>query len=236
MDALSSLARKSGAAVIVVTHTRKSTEEEGRAGMDAIAGSAQLVAAARVAIMLERMGRTEDRRFRVVKSNLGQYDEDGWLWTFAWPDPFNGQEVHEMPHIVWRQEDDERKDEGDKTPIDTTETVRPVLMPLLAQGPVSIKGACDIVLDRTKAGKRYVMSRASADLAIRTIATEGDGIEIYDGPRGQTMICLRGQRPETPEAKAMRLAKENPTWSVRQIKDAAQCRAEVACEARNVEQ
>lgn len=70
LDALTRLARQTGAAVVVVAHLRKNGQGDGDP-MDAIAGSVQMTAGVRVAALLDKGKRDGERWFRVVKSNLG---------------------------------------------------------------------------------------------------------------------------------------------------------------------
>ena len=48
------------------------------------------------------------------------------------------------------------------------------------------------------------------------------------------MIGLSGSRPESPEDKALRLASEDPSLTVRALRDLAGCRRDVAMTALRV--
>lgn len=98
LDALSRLAADTGAAVVVVAHPRKS----GAAGgdiMDSIAGSVQMTAGVRVALLLTGDPDTTTRELSVAKSNLGARGSK-WVWKFADKDQF--ADTDEPPRIEWK--------------------------------------------------------------------------------------------------------------------------------------
>lgn len=228
LDALTRLARATGAAVVVVAHLRKSGQGDGDP-MDAIAGSHQMTAGVRVASMLDKGAADEERWFRVVKSNLGRIDERGWTWRFAWPDPFT-EGAFEMPHLEWAVAGEEYKGMARRggNPGCDPQSVRSALVDLLADGPRSRRNACGLVaavLRKTQANVRI----DDVTLVVEEIVHDGDdGVETWDGPRGAMMIGLPGCRPESAEDKALRLARENPDLSVRELRSLAGCRRDVA--------
>lgn len=228
LDALTRLARTTGAAVVVVAHLRKSGQGDGDP-MDAIAGSVQMTAGVRVASMLDKGATDGERWFRVVKSNLGRIDERGWTWRFAWPDPFT-EGAAEMPHLEWAVAGDEYEGMAQgRTPAGCDpQAVRSALADLLADGPRSRRNACGLVAAVLRKTQPHVRIDDVA-LVVEELVHDGDdGVETWDGPRGAKMIGLPGSRPESAEDKALRLARENPDLSVRELRALAGCRRDVA--------
>ena len=233
LDSLTRLARTTGAAVVVVAHLRKTGQGDGDP-MDAIAGSAQMTAGVRVAALLDKGMGEGERWFRVVKSNLGRIDEQGWTWRFAWPDPFT-EGAADMPHIEWTAAGDEYQGMGDgprEAPLDPA-AVREALLGVLAKGPRSQRAACELTLATIRKTNPRVR-KADVELAFEDlIAAPDPAVEAWEGPRGAKLVGLAGCRCETedPETKASRLAHENPAMSVRDLRALAGCRREVAAEA-----
>jgi hypothetical protein len=226
LDALTRLARTTGAAVVVVAHPRKSGQGEGDP-MDAIAGSHQMTAGVRVASMLEKGPADGERWFRVVKSNLGRIDERGWTWRFAWPDPFT-EGAADMPHLEWATAGDEVMAQSRTRPGCDPQAVRSALLELLADGPRTRSKASRLVAAKLRQTQSHVRIDDVA-LAIDRIVRDGDeAVETWDGPRNAQMIGLPGSRTEDPEDKALRLASEDPSLTVRELRDLAGCRSKVA--------
>lgn len=226
LDALTRLARATGAAVVVVAHLRKSGQGEGDP-MDAIAGSHQMTAGVRVASMLDNGAADGERWFRVVKSNLGRIDERGWTWRFAWPDPFT-EGAAEMPHLEWAAAGDEVVARS-RTPAGSDpQAVRSALIDLLANGPRARRNACALVAAVLRKTQPHVRIDDVALVVEELVRDRDAGLETWDGPRGVKMIGLPGSRGESAEDKALRLASENPALSVRELRDLAGCRSKVA--------
>lgn len=226
LDALTRLARTTGAAVIVVAHPRKSGQGEGDP-MDAIAGSHQMTAGVRVASMLDKGPVDGERWFRVVKSNLGRTDERGWTWRFAWPDPFT-EGAAEMPHLEWATAGDEAKAASRTRSGCDPQAVRSALLELLADGPRTRSKASRLVAATLRQTQSHVRIDDVA-LGIDKLVRDGDdSVETWDGPRNAQMIGLPGSRTEDPEDKALRLASEDPSLTVRELRALAGCRRNVA--------
>lgn len=231
LDALTWLARSTDTAVVVVAHLRKSGQGDGDP-MDAIAGSHQMTAGVRVASMLEKGAIDGERWFRVVKSNLGRIDERGWTWRFAWPDPFT-EGASEMPYLEWAVAGDEYDSiaQGRTTIGCNSQAVRLALYDLLATGPRLRRNAYGLVAATLRKTHPHVRIDDVALVIEELIHNGDDGVEIWDGARGAKMIGLPGSRPESAEDKALRLARENPGMSVRELRSQAGCGMRVASEA-----
>ena len=229
LDALTRLARSTGAAVMVVAHLRKTGQGDGDP-MDAIAGSAQMTAGVRVATLLDKGMRDGDRWFRVVKSNLGKIDEQGWTWRFHWPDPFT-EGVSDMPRIVWSQagEEYEGHEPGKPDEAPDTEEIRAALLEVLAKGPRSQASAYDLVCAKLR-GEQPRLKKADVELVMDAMAEEG-ALETWEGQRGAKLVGLPGSQDEPPRDKAFRLARENPDMTLRELKALAGCRSDIAGEA-----
>lgn len=229
LDSLTRLARSTGAAVVVVAHLRKTGQGDGDP-MDAIAGSAQMTAGVRVAALLDKGMRDGERWFRVVKSNLGKIDEQGWTWRFHWPDPFT-EGVSDMPRIVWSAagEEYEGHEPGKPDEAPDTEAIRAALLEVLAKGPRSQASAYDLVCAKLR-GEQPRLKKADVELVMETLADEG-GVEAWEGPRGAKLVGLPGSQGESPEDKAFRIAQEQPSITANELRDLAGCRKETACEA-----
>jgi negative regulator of sigma E activity len=232
LDALTRLARATGAAVVVVAHLRKSGQGDGDP-MDAISGSAQMTAGVRVATLLDKGMREGERWFRVVKSNLGKIDEQGWTWRFYWPDPFT-EGVSDMPRIVWSQAGDEYEGHEPGKPDDApdTEAIRAALLEVLAKGPRSQTSAYELVCAKLR-GEQPRLKKADVELVMESMGNEGV-LQAWEGPRGAKLVGLPGSQGETPRDKAFRLARENPNLTLRELKAQAGCRSDIAGEALRV--
>lgn len=233
LDALTRLARNSQAAVVVVAHLRKSGQGDGDP-MDAIAGSAQMTAGVRVAALLDKGARDGERWFRVVKSNLGKIDENGWTWRFHWPDPFT-EGASDMPRVEWAVAGEEyaslEANRQSGRQVIESDAVRDALIAVLKNGPRSLTSACELVVAVLRKTNPRVR-KSEIELVITEVIQDGDGIvDAWEGPRGAKLVGLPGSRGESPEAKAYRLAKEDPTQSVRALKALAGCRTETASDA-----
>ena len=231
LDALTRLARATGAAVVVVAHLRKTGQGDGDP-MDAIAGSVQMTAGVRVASMLEKGVADGERWFRVVKSNLGKIDEQGWTWRFAWPDPFT-EGAAEMPHLEWATAGNAyheltagRTDAGP-----SAQALRDACLATLDDGPRPQRIAIGQALASLR--KTYPrLNRDAVELAMDDLTRDSQaGVETWEGVRGAGMIGLSGTRPESPEDKALRLARENPRLTVRELRALVGCRRDVAMQA-----
>jgi hypothetical protein len=246
LDSLTRLARQTGAAVVVVAHLRKTGQGDGDP-MDAIAGSAQMTAGVRVAALLDKGMQDGERWFRVVKSNLGKIDENGWTWRFHWPDPFT-EGVSDMPRIAWAVAGEEYASldanrQAGTTTVDPS-AIQDALAEVLAKGPRSLRAACDLVL-ATLRKTHPRMRKGDVELAIDGFIESDDGsLAAWDGPRGTKMVGLPGSQvvDEDPVDKAMRLARENPNLTVRDLRAQAGCKKDTAMQAlrdvrnRNTEQ
>jgi hypothetical protein len=228
LDALTRLARATGAAVVVVAHLRKTGQGDGDP-MDAIAGSAQMTAGVRVATMLDKGMRDDERWFRVVKSNLGRIDERGWTWRFSWPDPFT-EGVAEVPRIAWSVAGEEYRDHepGGLRALDA-EAIRATLLDVVGTGPRSPSSACDLVCAKLRTAEPR-LKKADVELILADLITT-HALEAWDGPRGAKLVGLPGSRPESTEDRAYRLAREHPGLTSRELCALAGCRNEVACDA-----
>ncbi len=226
LDALTRLARATGAAVVVVAHLRKTGQGDGDP-MDAIAGSAQMTAGVRVAALLDKGMRDGERWFRVVKSNLGKIDEQGWTWRFYWPDPFT-EGASDMPRIVWSAAGEayEGHEPGKPDDAPDTEAIRAALLEVLAKGPRSQVSAYDLVCAKLR-GEQPRLKKADVELVMEALADEG-AVEAWEGPRGAKLVGLPGSQGESPEAKAIRLAQERPDMTVRELRDLAGCKKDTA--------
>ncbi|MBA3845091.1 MAG: AAA family ATPase [Planctomycetes bacterium] len=234
LDALTRMARSTGAAVVVVAHLRKTGQGDGDP-MDAIAGSAQMTAGVRVASMLDKGVRDGERWFRVVKSNLGRMDEHGWTWRFAWPDPFT-EGASEMPHIEWATAGDEyaarsSDRQAEREDLDPA-AVKAELREVLLSGPRTLASAAELAWARLQRAFPR-LRKSEVEVAIQEIAREGALVDAWEGPRGAHLIGLPGTRTqaESPEDKAQRLADENPELSVRELRELAGCRKDTAMHA-----
>lgn len=226
LDALTRLARSTGAAVVVVAHLRKTGQGDGDP-MDAIAGSAQMTAGVRVAALLDKGMREGDRWFRVVKSNLGKIDEQGWTWHFHWPDPFT-EGASDMPRIVWSAagEEYEGHELGKPAEAPDTEAIHAALLEVLAKGPRSQASAYDLVCAKLR-GEQPRLKKADVELVMEDMADEG-AIECWEGARGAKLVGLPGSQGESPEDKAFRIAQEQPGITVRRLRDLAGCKKDTA--------
>jgi len=225
LDALTRLARATGAAVLVVAHLRKTGQGDGDP-MDAIAGSAQMTAGVRVATMLDKGMRDDERWFRVVKSNLGRIDERGWTWRFHWPDPF-AEGVAEVPRIAWSVAGEEYRDHepGGLRVLDA-EAIRATLMDVVGKGPRSPSSASDLVCAKLRTAEPR-LKKADVELVLADLISEG-AVEAWEGPRGAKLVGPPGSQGESPEAKAIRIAREHPDLSVRDLREQAGCRKDTA--------
>lgn len=236
LDSLTRLARQTGAAVVVVAHLRKNGQGDGDP-MDAIAGSAQMTAGVRVATLLDKGVQDGERWFRVVKSNLGPMDPNGWTWRFYWPDPFT-EGVSDMPRIAWGQAGDEydgleANRQSGTTTVDTN-AIQDVVTEVLGKGPRSFRAACDLV-HATARKTQPRLRKADVEMAIEALIEANDGsIEAWDGPRNTKMVGLPGSHGEEPDDRALRLAMENPHLSVRELTALAGCRTTTASVALRV--
>lgn len=232
LDALTRLARQTGAAVVVVAHLRKTGQGDGDP-MDAIAGSAQMTAGVRVASLLDKGMQDGERWFHVVKSNLGPTDPSGWTWRFHRPDPFT-EGVSDVPRIVWSQAGDEYDgfEQGAPSGI-STDAVRETLLDLLAKGPRSQRAVCELACATLRKAKPR-LRKADVEIAIEDLIESGDAsLEAWEGPRGTKMLGLPGshEADEDPVDKAMRLARENPELTVRDLRALAGCKKDTAMQA-----
>ena len=229
LDALTRLARQTQAAVVVVAHLRKNGQGDGDP-MDAIAGSAQMTAGVRVAALLDKGMRADERWFRVVKSNLGKIDEHGWTWRFAWPDPFTDG-VSAMPYITWASagEEYEGHEPGRPATAPDTEAIRTALQEVVAKGPRSQVSASDLVCAKLRATQPK-LKKADVELVMEEMTEEGV-IATWEGPRGARLIGQPESQEESPRDKAFRFARANPALTLRELKALAGCRSEVAGEA-----
>lgn len=233
LDALTRLARQTGAAVVVVAHLRKSGQGDGDA-MDAIAGSAQMTAGVRVASLLDKGHDDGERWFRVVKSNLGRIDENGWTWRFAWPDPF-AEGASEVPRIAWSSAGDAyaAQDAGRKggAPVVDRDALAATITEVLATGPRSVRATCEVVV-ATLRKEQPRLRIADVEVAIGDLLKDPLApITAWEGPRRSRLLGLSGSQSESPDARAHRLAQGDPTQSVRHLKALAGCRTETASEA-----
>ena len=234
LDALTRLARQTQAAVMVVAHLRKTGQGDGDP-MDAIAGSAQMTAGVRVATLLDKGVQDGERWFRVVKSNLGPMDPNGWTWRFYWPDPFT-EGVSDMPRIAWGQAGDEydgldaNRQSGTAT-VDTS-AIQDAVTEVLNKGPRSLRAASDLV-HATARKTQPRLRKADVELAIEDLVESGDIVEAWEGPRGTRMIGLTGSQVvvEDVEDKAVRLARENPHLTVRDLRALVGCKKDTAMQA-----
>ncbi len=235
LDALARLARNTGAAVVVIAHLRKAGQGDGDA-MDAIAGSVQMTAGVRVAAILDKGRHDDERWFRVVKSNLGKINERGWTWRFAYPDPLIG-EASEMPRIAWTEAGEaysalEADRMAGRATIDRGE-VQKVLVGILGKEPLKITAVVDRVWRKMRQLKGHKdLKKNDVTICIEDLAANsGDAFVVGTAPRGAKLIGLPGSNFESPEDRAYRIARESPAMKIRQLREAAGCRREVAAAA-----
>ncbi len=229
LDALTRLARATGAAVVVVAHLRKTGQSFGDP-MDAIAGSAQMTAGVRVAALLDQGKSPSERWFRVVKSNLGKIDEQGWTWRFTWPDPFTDGAT-DMPHLEWSAAGAEYRDHEPGKPSDAPDTtaIRGAILDVLAKGPRSQASVFELVCAKLRR-EQPRLKKPDVELVLDVLVEEG-AAEQWEGSRGAKLVGLPGSQDESPRDKAFRLARENPQLTTRELKALAGCRSDVAGEA-----
>lgn len=233
LDALNRLARATGAAVVVVAHLRKTGQGDGDP-MDAIAGSVQMTAGVRVASLLDKGVADGDRWFRVVKSNLGRIDETGWTWRFHWPDPFT-EGAADMPRLAWGTAGEEyvgldvQRQAGS---VIDPETVRAAVLEVLAKGVRSHAATADLAFAALRHDHPR-LRKADVELAIETL-TEAGSVEAWEGPRGAKLLGMPGCRVESTEDRALRIAGEQPTLTVRELRALAECSNETATAALRV--
>jgi AAA domain len=232
LDALTHLARQTKAAVVVVAHLRKNGQGDGDP-MDAIAGSTQMTAGVRVAALLDKGLRENERWFRVVKSNLGKFDENGWTWRFTWPDPFT-EGASEMPRIQWKEAGDEYEGlaHGTAEAALDIDLVKSELLKQLGKGPRSLRTVSEMVGAAVRKDSPRCR-KADIDQAIQSVLMSNKGLaEQWEGPRGMKMVGPPGGRgEEDPYDKALRLAKEDPEQTVNELRARAGCKRETAMQA-----
>lgn len=136
-----------------------------------------------------------------------------------------------MPRLVWSAagEEYEGHEPGRTDCAPDTEAIRAALLDVLAKGPRSQGSAQDLVCAKLRA-EQPRLKKADVELVQEELADEGV-IEAWEGPRGARLVGMPGSQGESPEAKAVRLAKENPSMSATELRDLAGCRKETACEA-----
>lgn len=223
LNPLAALARETGACVYVSAHTRKNGIGDG-SPMDAIAGSVQMTGGVRVAHLLEPGIAPGEKWFRVVKSNLGPLNLTGWTWRLTVPD--HG----EVPALVWGDageaygslDGDRRAGRGTVDPA----SVMSALRDALDKRALTLREAARRVWATLRRDSPNVRQTDIA-LAIEDIAHHPpEGLIVGDGPRGGRMIGPPGTIPESPEAKALRMA--SPGMTARELAAAAGCRLQVA--------
>ena len=227
LNALTRLARATGAAVVVVAHLRKSGQGDGDP-MDAIAGSHQMTAGVRVASMIEKC-ENDERRFFVVKSNLDKVNDTGWNWRFAWADPFT-EGASTMPYIEWMTATRDAVEAARKQGAVRCDplAVREALCDVLANGPQTQREACTLVAAALRQSNAKVQL-ADVALEIERLAPGGDsGVEKWFGARGAKMVGLPGSRPEDTEERVRRLSIENPGIPLRRFRALAGCSKDIA--------
>jgi RecA/RadA recombinase len=239
LDSLTRLAQTTQAAVVVIAHLRKSGQADGDP-MDAIAGSAQMTAGVRVASLLEKGYTDGERRFRVVKSNLGQVNDTGWTWRFGYADPFV-EGAGQMPHLVWAKagkHNPEELAENNQTEFNER-LVEQYLFEVLEDGPMSRRLACDEIYKELRRAK-ISARKLDIEIAIEDlIDSKHSSIAGWIGQRHAKMVGLSGSEPkeeDSPQHRALLAAKADPTLTVRALRELVGCRREIALEALQIAQ
>jgi putative DNA primase/helicase len=233
LDPLAQLAQKTGSAVIVITHMRKAaagTKKSDIDPMDAIAGSVQMTGAVRVAAILDTatVNGEEVRWFFVSKTNMGEKLKDGWTWKLVKEEDAGPDAV---PHISWTGTEDDfaitQKIIRSSGPVLDQEVLAGIVRDILSAGPKPFMA----LASETWQAIRLIpgMDKVSKTFIKDGINSLGAGVlSIVDAPRRGRMVCLPGQEPEAPKDKALRLARENPDWSISRLAREAGCRKEAA--------
>ena len=225
LDAACRLAGQTGAAVLVVAHLRKPSMRDSDP-MDAIAGSVQMSAGVRVALMLDE-GRAEGERWlRVVKMNVGNYDRAGWLWRFKAAPPLAPE--HTPPTIQWNKageayahlHEDRR---SNRQPIDPEEAAHAMRGILAKRGSLT-KSAAQSALYKAMRSSHPGLTKADAKEAVADLFDDPPtGLETADGPRHSQVIARAGALPETTEARVCRIVQEQPDISASELARQATC-------------
>lgn len=229
LDAAAKLARLSNAAVIVVAHLKKNNQADADP-MDAIAGSVQMTAGVRAAILLDK-GRLEGERWwRVVKMNVGDFDKAGWTWRFLRPDPATPKSP---PPIQWAKAGEEYKslheDRRAKRTTVKPDEVHAALAMLLAKKPLAMTEATERVHAELKKTMPSVAKADVKSVVGDLFAEPPNGMEVGKGERSGQVLALKGCLPMSAEERARRIAKLTPDISAAELSKRAECRREVAC-------
>jgi hypothetical protein len=233
LDAACRLAGQTGAAVLVVAHLRKPSMRDSDP-MDAIAGSVQMSAGVRVALLLDE-GRAEGERWlRVVKMNVGNYDRAGWLWRFKAAPPLAPE--HTPPTIQWNKageayahlHEDRR---SNRQPVDPDDAANAMLGILEAKGKCLSKTEAQTTLFKALRKTQPGLTKTDAKEAAADLFDDPPaGLEVAKGSRGGLLIGRSGTLPESPEARARRIAQAQPGISCNELAQVARCRKQTAIE------
>jgi hypothetical protein len=224
IDPMNRVAADTGCAVLFVAHLRKAQADD---PMDAFAGSVQVTAACRTAILITPTMDGSERLVRVVKTNFRR-PETALLYRLDCP----STDPDDPPVLVWRQ----ATSEDLAVAVTTASGSAPIVplasvLELLPNEHRPIKDAARMIRKSLLPVHRGVTVRAVLDALVEAIAA-GSAHEGYDRHGARTV----GMRPAVPaESVTDRAAAywiEHPESSVRQVAQAVGCSTSLACKAR----
>lgn len=230
LNACQRLAAASGAAVLVIAHTRKGGAGDGPA-VDAVAGSTQMAAGVRCVALLEPGQEEGQRWLRVVKSNLAPpRHPGGYTWTLT-----DSKDGGKTPAIAWAVADAEVAEAATMAKAGRScippDALRAALLDVVAKGPLHQDDATDAAW-RKLSGKATGAPPRKADVRaamVELLRDLGEGLELRIGQRGVKMLGIPGTFPPTPEELARTLAR--PGMTVTELQNRAGCRRDVARDA-----
>lgn len=198
--------------------------------MDAIAGSVQMTAGVRVAIMMEHGHNGVDRWWHVVKMNVGELEKAGWTWRLAKVNPLDQREI---PHLEWHKAGEDyitlHNDRRAKRSGITLDDVVEILPDLLEDGPVSYSKAAEKSYEMLK-DSHFNLTKSEVKRIMDDICSNPpEGYAAWSGNRGGKVLGIDGQKPESKQDKAKEIAMMNPGITAQALADAVGIRKADAC-------
>jgi hypothetical protein len=223
IDPMNRMARRTGCAVLFVAHLKKGSSDD---PMDAFSGSAQVVAAVRVATLLSLLSDT-DRLVSVVKSNFKK--PDGPL-AFK---PLRASEDHDdPPALEWRSANDEDRataaaNKNGAAQVVALDKVKPYM-------PVDHQSLDEVArtIRKSLLGTMPRLTVAAVRDAILGLVQAGEAYEGTGKHGARTVGLTPPLETETATDRAAAAWSANPTATVREIAALAMCSPALAGKAK----
>lgn len=226
IDPMNRVARETGCTVLFVAHLRKATADE---PMDAFAGSVQVTAACRTAMLITSTPEKSERMLQVVKTNFRRPERPLMYRLIT-----TSTDIEDPPILAWRTPTSEDLAIAATTKNGVTQVLQVSTALLhLADEHRPLKEAARSIRKALSTSHRGLTVQAVVD-ALNDAIASGQAYEGTDRHSARTVGRQPAPQIDSVTERAIAYWDEHPDASVREVADALGCSRSAVGRARSI--